>query len=132
MRTKEEMAAYQKARREKLRGGVSAKDREPFEIHDLRDLKCGGCTDKEKQISLRDEVIVQLGKDIKALQAKVALLEGEKQAFRDNRRPVQTVRGIFPSLIAGDVEKSHADHVVKLKELKSIGSNYKPNSLYGA
>jgi hypothetical protein len=46
MRTRQEMSAYQRERRKKLR----LKEMEPFGVIDLRDLKCGGCIAKDKEI----------------------------------------------------------------------------------
>jgi hypothetical protein len=57
MRTNKEMAAYQRERRKRLK----LKEMEPFEVRDLRGLKCFGCIDKEKEIEL--------------LMARVALFE---------------------------------------------------------
>ena len=101
MLSKEKMAVYQKARREKLKGLPSSAK------HPEGVLKCVGCASWEGVVDQRDLEIKKLRADL-----ALAKLELEKR--------------VHTSVVREEV------HSGGLPKLKPIGSNYKPNSLYGA
>ena len=63
MRTREEMAAYQRERRKRLKSERAVW----IGVIDLRDLKCGGCIAKEKEIERLTVRIALLEREMRIL-----------------------------------------------------------------
>jgi hypothetical protein len=136
--SKEEMRAYQKSRRDKLKECKAiarpvCKARVLDVKPDVKPVKpCDGCKALEielKKVRAENSLLkLEIEKRVHAAVVFDATSPGESQS---PRRSVDAVGGDGCKVTVSHLSRND-DPPYPLSRLKPLGSNYKPNSLYGA